>query len=154
ENVSGRVRAFPGEGLTIPLWILGSSTDSAYLAAEMGLPYAFAAHFAPRQFRTAIALYREHFKPSEQLAQPYVMACVNVVAADTDEEATLLASSLYEMFLGVITNTRKPLQPPTANTRAYWPPDVAAAVDQMLACTFTGSPETLRPQLGKFIEET
>lgn len=154
ENVGGRVRAFPGEGLSIPLWILGSSTDSAYLAAEMGLPYAFAAHFAPRQFRTAIALYREHFKPSEQLAAPYVIACVNVVAADTDDEAELLTSSLYQMFLGVITNTRQPLQPPVANNRAYWPADITAAVDQMLACTFAGSPETLRQQLGKFIEET
>ncbi|WP_353184446.1 LLM class flavin-dependent oxidoreductase [Parapedobacter lycopersici] len=154
DNVSGRVRAFPGEGLDIPIWILGSSTDSAYLAAEMGLPYAFAAHFAPRQFRNAIALYRAHFKPSAQLAQPYVMACVNVLAADTDQEADLLASSLYNMFLGVITNTRKPLQPPVADVRAYWPTDIRAAVDQMLACTFTGSPDSLRPQLEKFIEET
>lgn len=74
DNSDGRVRAFPGEGLDIPIWILGSSTDSAYLAAEMGLPYAFAAHFAPRQFETAVQLYREHFKPSAQLSKPYVLA--------------------------------------------------------------------------------
>ena len=154
ENVDGRVRAFPGEGLSIPLWILGSSTDSAYLAAEMGLPYAFASHFAPRQFRTAIAIYREHFKPSAQLEQPYVMACVNVIAADTDAEAEQHASSLYQMFLGIITNTRKPLQPAVPNLRSYWPPDIAAAVDQMLACTFAGSPATLQEQLGKLIAET
>lgn len=154
DNVSGRVRAFPGEGLDIPLWILGSSTDSAYLAAEMGLPYAFASHFAPRQFRTAIALYRQHFKPSEQLEKPYVIACVNVLAADTDEEARLLASSLYQMFLGVITNVRKPLQPPVPDVTSYWPPDATAAVQQMLSCTFTGSTESLREQLHKFIEET
>jgi len=154
DNVGGRVRAFPGEGLDIPIWILGSSTDSAYLAAEMGLPYAFAAHFAPRQFRAAIALYRQHFKPSTQLAAPYVMACVNVFAADTDEEADLLASSLYDMFLGVITNVRKPLQPPRPNVKAYWSPDIDAAVKQMLSCTFTGGVERLREQLGKFIDET
>lgn len=154
DNVSARVRAFPGEGLDIPLWILGSSTDSAYLAAEMGLPYAFASHFAPRQFRTAIALYRQHFKPSKQLDRPYVIACVNVVAADTDEEADLLASSLYQLFLGVITNMRKPLQPPVADVTKYWPADVAAAVQQMLSCTFTGNVESLRRQLNKFIEET
>src|SRR5690606_4996733 len=81
DNTDGRVRAFPGEGLEIPIWILGSSTDSAYLAAEMGLPYAFAAHFAPAQFRTAISIYRQHFKPSAQLSEPYVLACVNVIAA-------------------------------------------------------------------------
>lgn len=154
DNVSGRVRAFPGEGLDIPIWILGSSTDSAYLAAEMGLPYAFAAHFAPRQFRTAIALYRQHFKPSEQLSAPYVMACVNIFAADSDDEARLLASSLYQMFLGVVTNVRKPLQPPTPTVTDFWPPDVDAAVKQMLSCTFTGSVSSLSEQLGKFIEET
>ena len=112
ENSHAKVRAFPGEGLDIPIWILGSSTDSAHLAAQMGLPYAFAAHFAPAQFRSAIDIYRKNFKPSEQLKQPYVMACVNVIAADTDEEASFQMSSLLKMFFGLITNNRKPLRPP------------------------------------------
>ncbi|RZL19149.1 MAG: LLM class flavin-dependent oxidoreductase, partial [Pedobacter sp.] len=83
DNAKSSVRAIPGEGLDIPIWILGSSTDSAHLAAALGLPYAFASHFAPAQFLTAIDIYRKEFKPSAQLAEPYVLACVNVVAADT-----------------------------------------------------------------------
>lgn len=154
ENSDGRVRAFPGEGLDIPIWILGSSTDSAYLAAEMGLPYAFAAHFAPTQFRAAIALYRQHFKPSAYLEKPYVLACVNVIAADTDEEAHVLATSMYRMFLGIVTNTRQPLPPPVPSMDPYWSPDVEAAVKQMTACTFIGSKESLSDQLSKFIDET
>jgi luciferase family oxidoreductase group 1 len=99
---TGPVRAVPGEGLDIPIWILGSSTDSAYLAAAMGLPYAFASHFAPAQLHTALKIYRQQFKPSEYLDKPYTMACVNVIAADTDAEANRLATSFYQMFLGVI----------------------------------------------------
>lgn len=154
ENSDGRVRAFPGEGSDIPIWILGSSTDSAYLAAEMGLPYAFAAHFAPTQFRAAISLYRQHFKPSAQLAEPYVLACVNVIAADTDEEAEVLATSMYRMFLGIVTNMRRPLPPPVPSMDPYWSPDVEAAVKQMTACTFIGSRDTLHAQLRKFTAET
>ncbi|WP_257667808.1 LLM class flavin-dependent oxidoreductase [Parapedobacter tibetensis] len=154
DNSDGRVRAFPGEGIDIPIWILGSSTDSAYLAAEMGLPYAFAAHFAPQQFRAAISLYRQHFKPSAQLDSPYVLACVNVIAADTDEEAQVLATSMYRMFLGIVTNTRRPLQPPVPSMDPYWSPDMEAAVKQMTSCTFIGSKERLQAQLSKFIEET
>jgi len=154
DNSDGRVRAFPGEGLDIPIWVLGSSTDSAYLAAEMGLPYAFAAHFAPTQFRAAIALYRQHFKPSPQLDKPYVLACVNVIAADTDDEAHVLATSMYLMFLGIVTNTRRPLQPPVESMDPYWTPDVEAAVKQMTACTFIGDRKTLATQLSKFIAET
>ncbi len=154
ENSDGRVRAFPGEGLDIPIWILGSSTDSAYLAAEMGLPYAFAAHFAPTQFRAAISLYRQHFKPSAQLDKPYVLACVNVIAADTDEEAQVLATSMYRMFLGIVTNIRRPLPPPVPSMEPYWSPEVENAVRQMTACTFVGSPDTLSAQLSRFIEET
>ncbi len=154
DNSDGRVRAFPGEGLDIPIWILGSSTDSAYLAAEMGLPYAFAAHFAPAQFRTAISIYRQHFKPSAQLDKPYVLACVNVIAADTDEDAHILSTSMYRMFLGIITNERKPLQPPVPSMDPYWSPDVENAVRQMTACTFIGSAETLAAQLSRFVTET
>lgn len=154
ENSDGRVRAFPGEGLDIPIWILGSSTDSAYLAAEMGLPYAFAAHFAPAQFHRAISLYRQNFKPSAQLDKPYVLACVNVIAADTDEEAHELATSMYRMFLGIVTNTRRPLQPPVQSMEPYWSPDVENAVKQMTACTFIGDRKTLASTLSAFVEET
>ena len=112
DNRNSNVRAIPGEGLEIPIWILGSSTDSARVAAAMGLPYAFASHFAPAQFLTAINIYRQNFKPSAVLASPYVIACLNVVAADTDEEATRLATSLQQMFVGVITGKPRLLQPP------------------------------------------
>jgi luciferase family oxidoreductase group 1 len=154
ENSSSKVRAFPGEGLDIPLWILGSSTDSAYLAAQMGLPYAFAAHFAPAQFRMAIDIYRNNFRPSKQLNQPYVMACVNVIASETNEEAEFLATSLIRLFLGLITNTRKPIQPPGTLPESYHVPEVHSAVNSMMACTFTGSRDTLRKKLSNFIADT
>jgi len=153
-NSHSAVRAFPGEGLDIPIWVLGSSTDSAYLAAEMGLPYAFAAHFAPAQFKIAIEIYRNNFKPSAQLSKPYVLACVNVIAADTNEEAQVLATSMYRMFLGIITNTRKPLMPPVPSMEPYWNPEIEAAIKQMTACTFIGDKESLHEQFSTFIEET
>jgi luciferase family oxidoreductase group 1 len=154
ENSSAAVRAFPAEGLEIPLWILGSSTDSAYLAAQMGLPYTFAAHFAPRQFRAAIAIYRNNFRPSKQLAKPYVMACVNVIAAETNQEANYNATSLVNMFTGIVTNARIPLQAAGSLRDSYQIPEVRAMVENMLACTFIGDKETLRENLGGFIEET
>lgn len=154
ENRHARVRAFPGEGADIPIWILGSSTDSAYLAAEMGLPYAFAAHFAPAQFRTAINIYRRHFKPSAQLQQPYVLACVNVIAADTDKEAQFLATSLFRMFTGIVTNMRRPMQPPVESMEPYWNEEIKAALSQMLACTFIGGREKLKQELHAFVKET
>ncbi len=154
ENSNAKVRAFPGEGLDIPLWILGSSTDSAYLAAQLGLPYAFAAHFAPAQFRTAIEIYRNNFKPSNQQEYPYVMACVNVIGADTDEEAEFQKSSLIRLFTGIITNTRNPLMPPGELPESYRNPDVRAFVNSMLSCTFTGNTDTLRKDLSGFISET
>lgn len=154
ENSSSKVRAFPGEGLDIPLWILGSSTDSAYLAAEMGLPYAFAAHFAPAQFWIAIDIYRNNFKPSKQLRHPYVMACVNVIAAETDEEAEFLSTSLIMLFLGLVTNSRKPIQPPGELPETYCLSAIRSAVNSMMACTYIGNRDTLRNKLSKFIAET
>ena len=154
DNRDAKVRAFPGEGLDIPIWILGSSTDSAYLAAEMGLPYACASHFAPAQFRAAIKIYRNNFKPSDVLEKPYVMACVNVLAADTDEEANVLLTSLINLFVGIITNKRKPLKPGGKLPEVYQIPEVRQAVNNMLACTFYGSKETLNKNLSAFIEET
>lgn len=154
ENNLSKVRAFPAEGLDVPIWILGSSTDSAYLAAQMGLPYAFAAHFAPAQFRVAIDIYRKNFKPSKHLTEPYVMACINVIAAETDEAATFQVTSLIRLFLGLVTNTRMPLQPPGELPASYQIPEVKAAVNQMLACSFTGSRDTIRENLSEFIAET
>ncbi len=154
DNSQAKVRSFPGEGLEVPLWILGSSTDSAYLAAQMGLPYAFAAHFAPAQFRTAIDIYRKNFRPSRQLETPYVMACVNIIGADTDEEAEFLLTSLLGLFVGVITSNRSPLMPPGPLPASFYVPEVQALVKNMLSCTFTGSRERLGKNLSDFISDS
>lgn len=154
ENSNSNVRAIPGEGLDIPIWILGSSTDSARLAAAMGLPYAFASHFAPAQFMTAINIYRQNFKPSVHLSKPYVLACVNIVAADTDAEANRLVTSLYQLFLGIVTGKRKLLQPPVDNMNDIWDVYEEEQANQMLACTFVGSKETLKADLQQFLDQT
>ena len=154
ENRNAKVRAIPGEGLDIPIWILGSSTDSAFLAADMGLPYAFASHFAPAQFLAAINIYRSNFKPSVYLQEPYVLACVNVVAADTDAEANRLATSLYQMFKGIITGKRTLLPPPVDNMEQLLDAYEAEQINQMLACTFVGSKQTLREDMESFLEQT
>ena len=154
DNRRGSVRAIPGEGLDIPIWILGSSTDSARLAAALGLPYAFASHFAPAQFLTAINLYRENFKPSEELAAPYVLACVNVVAADTDAAAQRTATSLYRLFKGIITGKRELLQPPVNSIEEILNEYEEEQVNQMLSCTFVGSKETLSQDLQDFLDQT
>ncbi|THF49400.1 LLM class flavin-dependent oxidoreductase [Flavobacterium supellecticarium] len=154
ENSTAKVRAFPGEGIDIPLWILGSSMESAILAGKLGLPYAFAAHFAPAQFYRAIELYRHYFIPSEYLAEPYILACVNVVAADNDDEANYLATSLYQAFTGIITNTRRPLMPPVDDMDDVWTADVMEAVMQMTAFTFVGNKTTLQQHFAAFIEAT
>lgn len=153
ENSSAKVRAFPAEGLEVPLWILGSSTDSAHLAAKMGLPYAFASHFAPAQFQSAITIYRKNFKPSAVLDKPYVIACVNVLAADTDAEGQKLLNTLIALFVGIITNNRSPLTEFTEVPAAYHVPEIKNIVDSMLACSFYGSPSTIKNTLGKFIDD-
>lgn len=154
ENSHSSVRAIPGEGVDIPIWILGSSTDSARLAAAMGLPYAFASHFAPAQFLTAINLYRQNFKPSAVLAKPYVISCVNVVAADTDAEANRLSTSLLQFFMGVVTGKRSLLQAPVDNMNNVWTDYEAEAVNQMLGCSFFGSAKTIEEDMQSFIEQT
>lgn len=154
ENRHSKVRAFPAEGIEVPIWILGSSTDSAFLAAEMGLPYAFAAHFAPAQFKMAIDIYRKNFQASKHLQKPYMLACVNVIAADTDEEAEILATSMYRMFLGIITNQRQPLQAPAPLPDIFNHPEVQQHLGKMLSCTFIGSKQTIKEKLSAFIEET
>lgn len=154
DNRTGNVRAVPGEGLNIPMWILGSSTDSAMLAAGMGLPYAFASHFAPAQFLSAIDLYRKNFRPSDRLEAPYVMACVNVVAADTYAEAERLTTSVQQLFLGVVTGRRKLLQPPVDDINAIWNEGEAAMVREMLAYSFVGDPEKINSKMHLFLEKT
>ncbi|WP_410879031.1 LLM class flavin-dependent oxidoreductase [Myroides sp. DW712] len=151
-NAEAKVRAFPGEGLAIPFWILGSSTDSAYLAAELGLPYAFASHFAPDQIQMAAKIYRTNFKPSTQLDRPYFMPCVNAIFADSTHEAEKLATSFYRMFLGIIRNDRKPLQPPIESMQGIWSVQEEAAVYNMTACSFIGTKEEMLPELNRFCE--
>lgn len=152
ENSNSNVRAIPGEGLDVPIWILGSSTDSARLAADKGLPYAFASHFAPAYFEQAVALYKANFKPSQYLKEPYVIACVNVVVADTDDEAKRLSSSVKQMFLGVITGKRSLLKPPLDNIDDVWSVYEKEAVEQMLAYSFIGNPETIKEKLNGFVD--
>lgn len=154
DNSQAKVRAIPGEGTDVPIWILGSSTDSAYLAAAYGLPYAFASHFAPQHLLAAIKIYRDNFKPSAQLQSPYVMACVNVVAADTNEEAIRLSSSLKQLFRGVVTGKRELLQPPVANMDLVWTEMEEEAVSQMLAVSFIGSTDTIKANMQSFIGQT
>lgn len=154
DNSGAKVRAIPGEGTDVPIWILGSSTDSAYLAAAYGLPYAFASHFAPQQLLTAIKIYRDNFKPSAQLQQPYVMACVNVVAADTDDEAIRLSTSLKRLFKGVVTGKRELLQPPVNDMDLVWNELEEEAVYQMLAVSFIGSLATIKSDLQSFMAQT
>lgn len=154
DNYDSRVRAIPGEGTNVPIWILGSSTESAHLAASYGLPYAFASHFAPTHFFEAIQIYRQNFRPSEVLQKPYVLSCVNVVAADTDQEAERLSTSLKMLFMGIVTNKRRLLQPPVDSMEGIWSDIEEAAVEQMLDFTFIAGPQKLKAQLQSFVNHT
>lgn len=154
ENQDGRVRAIPGEGLDIPIYLLGSSTFSAQLAAKKGLPYAFASHFAPTHLLDALDLYKGGFTASKYLDKPYSMACVNVFVADTDQEAEYLASSFYQMALGIITNTREPLQPPVEDMDEIWNYQQKSMVQNMMYFTFKGTQQTVEKELGAFIRST
>ena len=154
ENKNGRVRAIPGEGLDIPMWILGSSTDSAYLAARLGLPYAFASHFAPTYLHAAIRIYRENFQPSAHLQQPYVLTCVNVIVADTTAHAEYIATSYYQLVTGIISGKRRPLPPPVSSMNGIWTPQQESAVRQMATYAFVGDRETVKAGLQDFIDTT
>ena len=154
RDVDARVRAIPGEGTEVPVWLLGSSTYSAQLAAALGLPFAFASHFAPTHLHDALKIYRRRFLPSGQLQQPYSMACVNVIAADTDEEAQYLASSFYRLALGIVTGKRKPLQPPVKSMEGIWAEYEKEATMQMMQYTFIGSAKTVQEGLHTFLNDT
>lgn len=156
ENNTNKVRAIPGEGANIPLWILGSSTESAYLAAELGLPYAFAAHFAPAQMMAAFEIYNRLFKPSAQLQKPCAMACLSAIAADSNEEAQYLATSMYQGYLGIITDARAPMKPPVSveAMEQLWSPQQKAAVQQMTSYAVIGNKNEVEQQLHYFIQQT
>ena len=148
------IAATPGAGANVPLWILGSSTFGAQLAAALGLPYAFASHFAPDALDAALAIYRRDFRPSAQLDRPYAMAGFNVFAADTDEEAELLASSQQQSFVALRTGNPRQLPPPVAGYRASLGPQGSGILDQVLQCSAVGSPETVARQTAAFLERT
>ena len=148
------VQAVPGTGLNVPLWILGSSLYGAQLAAALGLPYAFASHFAPDELMAALAIYREKFRPSAQLAKPYAMVGANVIAADTDAEARRLFTSAQQAFTNLLRGARGQLRPPIDNIESYWAPHEKAQAMRMLACSFVGSPATVRAGLERFVADT
>lgn len=148
------IAATPGAGANVPLWILGSSTFGAQLAAALGLPYAFASHFAPDALDAALAIYRRDFRPSAQLDRPYAMAGFNVFAADTDAEAELLASSQQQSFVALRTGNPRQLPPPVAGYRASLGPQGAGILDHVLQCSAVGSPETVARATAAFIERT
>ena len=149
-----RVRAIPGEGLQVPVWILGSSLFGASLAAHLGLPYAFASHFAPELLDAAIATYRRDFKPSRFLGAPYVMLGFNVFAAATDEEARLLATSLEQAFVALASGHPGQLKPPLAGFRDTIPDRFRASLDERLSCSAIGSPTTIKEATEAFIART
>ena len=148
------VRAVPGEGTEVPLWILGSSTFGAKLAAELGLPYAFASHFAPDALLAALDIYRKQFRPSSQLDQPYAMAGVNVVAADTTAEARRLFTTVQQSFTHLVRGAGGKLQAPIDNIDEYWSPVEKQYASQMLKHSIVGSQDTVRQGLEEFVALT
>ena len=149
-----RIVAVPGAGTNVPIWLLGSSLFSAQLAAHMGLPYAFASHFAPRMLHQALDIYRRLFQPSARLARPYAIVGVPVVAAPTDEEAQFLASSTYQRVLGILTGQRGLLRPPAADYMAQLQPHERAAITDFLAAGVVGGPATVRAGLQALADAT
>jgi luciferase family oxidoreductase group 1 len=154
---SGRgegIEAVPAMGTKVPLWILGSSNFGAMLAAEYGLPYSFASHFAPELLLPALEHYRENFIPSGELLSPYAMVGLNVIAADTDKEALRLATTQQMSFADIFRGTRSLSRPPIDDIETYWSPMEKMQAMRMLACTIIGSPETIKRDLQKFIQKT
>jgi len=153
QEQQGYVKAYPGVATNIPLYILGSSTDSAYLAAELGLPYVFASHFAPRYMEEAISIYRQRFQPSAYLDSPYMMVCLNVIAAETDEEAQRESTTMQQFFLNVVRGSQIPMQPPVDSMDLIWRPHEKEMASSMSHMTFMGSKETVKAQLTSFQEK-
>lgn len=149
-----RLQAVPAAGTQVPLWILGSSTYGAQLAAALGLPYAFASHFAPDALMAALDVYRSTFQPSEQLDKPYAMIGVNVIAADTDAEARRLATTQQMSFAGILRGARGLSQPPIDDIETYWSPAEKAQASSMLAHSIYGAPETVRQGIADLVART
>jgi luciferase family oxidoreductase group 1 len=148
------VQSTPGASSRVPLWILGSSLFGAQLAAMLGLPYAFASHFAPDALLAALEVYRSRFQASEQLQQPYAMVGVNVIAADDDETARRLFTSAQQSFTNIQRGRRGRLPRPIGDIESYWTPPEKERASAMLRCSFVGSPQTVRTGLDRFITET
>jgi luciferase family oxidoreductase group 1 len=148
------VRAVPGEGLEVPIWLLGSSLFGAQLAAALGLPYAFASHFAPAAMMDALALYRSRFEPSRQLDRPYAMLGVNVFAADTETEARRQFTSLQQAFVNLRRGSPGQVPPPIDDIRVHASATELAGMEHALACSAVGAPDTVERQLSEFIEKT
>lgn len=148
------VRAIPGEGLNIPIWLLGSSGFSAQLAGQLGLPFAFASHFSPDYTLPALQLYRNSFRPSEMLAEPYAMVGVNVIVADTDEKARWLATSQQQQFLSLVRGRPGPLNPPVENMDLLWSDYEKMAIEQQLRSSIVGSPQVVKEKLQAFLDDT
>ena len=149
-----RIEAVPGSGTNVPLWILGSSLFGAQLAAELGLPYGFASHFAPQMLDQALAIYRDRFKPSAQLDRPYVLVGLNVIAADSDDEARFLATSQQISFTDMFRGGRRLTQPPIEDIETYWTPPEKAQVMQMLGGSVVGGPDSIRQGLAQMVQRT
>ncbi|GGA72538.1 alkane 1-monooxygenase [Flavobacterium palustre] len=154
QNGSGKVRVAIAEGMDVPLYILGSSTDSAHLAAAKGLPYAFGSHFAPTHLHEALAIYKQEFQPSEFLNKPYSIAGINVIIADTDAEAQTIFTSLIKMFYGIFTGASKPLQPPVEMDFEMRQMFQHPTVQQTLKYSFVGSKATVKAGILRFLEDT
>jgi luciferase family oxidoreductase group 1 len=148
------VRAVPGAGLRVPIWILGSSLFGAQLAAALGLPFAFASHFAPAQLMPAIDIYRQRFQPSQQLAKPYVMAGFNVFAADSEEQAQFIATSMQQALVNLRSGRPSRLKPPVRNYRETLAPGESRILDQVMACTAIGTGDQVRQTIEAFIAQT
>ncbi|BDA79233.1 hypothetical protein LPTSP3_g21630 [Leptospira kobayashii] len=149
-----KVRAVPGMGSSTPIWLLGSSGYSAELAGRLGLPFSFASHFAPEQLMYAIDLYKRVFTPSDVLDKPYIMLGVNLVAAESDEEAEKLATSQIISFLGLLRGNPKQMGPPLESLEGHWTPMEKAHIEQRLGSSVLGSPSTVKQKLNDFIEKT
>lgn len=149
-----RIEAVPGSGTNVPLWILGSSLFGAQLAAALGLPYAFGSQFSPQALHQALGVYRANFRPSKQLQKPFAMIGVNVVAAETDAEARVLATSQQMTFADMFRGMPSLLKPPVQDIEAYWTPREKAQTEQMLSCSIVGSAETVRNGLNQLVADT
>jgi luciferase family oxidoreductase group 1 len=149
-----RIRAVPAAGTNVPLWILGSSHFGAMVAAELGLPYAFASHFAPDELLPALEIYRARFKPSEQLDKPHAMVGVNIIAADSDAEAKRLATTQQMSFTNMFRNARGLSQPPIDDIETYWTPTEKTQAMRMLARSIVGSQDTVRAGIAALVKET